>query len=442
MGRGIERDLRGIPAYELARTRTVTIPGYISGSALRFHALAEKGIPIRVTLADLVKANEPGISQERRLARLNTLLPHKILALDKVQGVSPENYDMTRVLVNSIVLSMPKSTMPMGVGISTDAIPPSYHKIAMKQAEDMAKQMGMPMRNKHVIAHIPAGSQDIRQIPLLAKGSNAIHGKEITSTFGGLTPDHFGTGIINLRKDQAIAMGFPPPPPEHEAKEAPPGYKQAYNSWAIVPHGHVLSQLIDMPTQDIKLRTYCVHQMSIKTNETTQLDAKGVPSQQPQGRPIPFVLMDTWTINNYAEETARGALDMMDYRNIAEVDVTIHPLVSEKWIDCCSTTQVDIVGEITFDVIVTFTAFPGSIWKNPRALPVLSEEFPRRSFAAVQAQQGRGGEQEEEEITHGDKKDIRMDVAEGDDVAAMDMGPDDADDGEIGKLPNIPAFAL
>lgn len=342
---------------DLARTETRTLPCYFEGSAARFQAAIEKGARIRLTVEQIVEG------------ALHRFIPRANRAMDAAQGVNPEMYDMENVIINSIMIDSPSNTLPVGVGINTNGIPKAFEKIRDKQAEDLRADLGLKPTEegkavKHIIAHIPARSNDSKRIPLLKPGTNSWHGEELSRTFGGLCEKHLWKGIHALSPAQCIELGFPPLPRDHEPSIAPAGHKQAYNSWVIVPVGHVLSFVANMPPSDIANYGYCVKQLIL-----------------PSGEPLPFLIMDIWTLDRYSHDTVVNNIQALDHRNLADMDIEIFPISgeSESWLSGCRPAEHYMSGVVSFKLLITYTVFPKGMHENPNVIPGLSDRFPRMS---------------------------------------------------------------
>ena len=92
--------------------------------------------------------------------------------------------------------------------------------------------------------------------PLCPKGShrtplqevvNGYHATSVSKTFGGITARHIWNGIISLTPAEAAGLGFQKPPDRHDFAAPPDGADPSYNSWAIVPVGHILSHVANLP---------------------------------------------------------------------------------------------------------------------------------------------------------------------------------------------------
>jgi hypothetical protein len=252
------RDLANVDAMGMAgpkaplrsRQKTVNLSATFEGSAAAFDELTKAGIPIRMTVGQLVDGN------------LKRLSPNREKARDRDQGLNPFNdFDLNGALVNTIALAEPLNTMSQAVGLVTNGLPKAYAETKKQQIEELSKELGIVPRNADIVAHIPPGTRpDARQIPILKEIVNGFHGNHVTKTFGGITEKHLWTGVIPLEPKLAASLGLPAPPPEHEPAEPPPGYARAYNSWAIVPVGHVLGHIKNLPPSDIKKFGYVVYQ--------------------------------------------------------------------------------------------------------------------------------------------------------------------------------------
>ncbi len=332
-------------ADDRARTKTLQVRTYFEGSAAEFQAVVENGGRVRVTVGEMLQG------------QTSRLYPRPVKYKDAQQGVSPLDYDIDACLVNTMVLAEPKSTMLFGVGIGSNVLPEAYKEIRDQQVADLQRELGVKPSSIHIVAHIPANSKDPRNIPILKEVANAFNAAEVARTFGGIVPRHLWAGLISLSPKQCMEMGMHPPPASHEPADPPPGHAKAYNSWVIVPHGHVLSHICNLPPADLARYNYAVYQLRL-----------------PSGEPIPFLLMDTWTLHVYATGTAENAIKKMDHRKLSEVDVELFPLTRDTWLNSCRPGEHYARGRVEFTVV-----FPKSFRSDPTLLPSLSAGFPRLS---------------------------------------------------------------
>lgn len=348
----------GPKAYARSRTRTIAIPIAFEGSAAAFDGIVKDGGHIRMTVAQMLDGN------------VKRLLPHVQRAKDADQGVTVNMYNPENAFINNISLADPLNTLPQGVGIVTNGLPSAYAKLREEQTEDLIKELGVKPRNTNIIAHIPSNTEpgakpDAKQIPVLKEVINGYHGVEVTRTFGGITSQHLWRGIIPLEPALAQKLGLSAPPPEHDAEKAPLGFEQAYNSWAIVPAGHLLSHISNLPASDIKRSGYEVHQLALPGNIK-----------------IPFLLMDLWTIQRYAKATVANAIIKIDGDRCSVPDTYIElaPLGGDTWLNSCMAGQHFQRGRVSFKLLITYTMFPSTFRTDGRLVAALSDGFPRMSM--------------------------------------------------------------
>jgi hypothetical protein len=192
---------------------------------------------------------------------------------------------------------------------------------------------------------------------------NGYHASEVCRTFGGITAEHLWNGIICLSPQEASRLGFQKPPDRHDFPAPPAGVDPAYNSWAIVPVGHVLSHVANLPASNVRDLDYEVYQLKLPaTNEA-----------------LPFLVMDLWTLHAYARKTVESGILAVGANRVplAQQWVEIVPLTSKSWIESCVAGQEYKVGTVSFKLTVSYTTFPRDFRGDGRLLPVLSEGFPR-----------------------------------------------------------------
>lgn len=172
-------------------------------------------------------------------------------------------------------------------------------------------------------------------------------------------------GIIALPPAFAKSLGLLAPPTEHEASKAPEGCEQGYNSWVIVPMGHVLSHIINMSAGDVVMLGYCVLQL-----------------RYPNGTPLPFLLMDNWTLHHYTHGTVSSGLLKIDSSriNIAELYIELAPLTRSSWLGSCIAGTHLQTGYVSFSLLVMYTVFPRDFREDGFLICTLSDKFPRISF--------------------------------------------------------------
>ena len=339
-------------ADDRSRQRTLQVRTYFEGSAAEFQAVVDNGGRVRVTVGEMLQG------------QTSRLYPRGVKHKDAQQGLTPLDFDIDAVLVNTMVLAEPRSTMLFGVGIGSNVLPEAYKEIRDQQVADLQRELGVKPSSIHIVAHIPANSKDPRNIPILKEVANAFNAEAVARTFGGIVPQHLWAGLISLSPKQCMEMDMHPPPASHEPADPPPGQAKAYNSWVIVPHGHVLSHICNLPPADLARYNYAVYQLRL-----------------PSGEPIPFLLMDTWTIHMYATGTAENAIKKMDHRRLADVDVELFPLTRDTWLNSCRPGEHFARGRVEFTVVIRYTMFPKNFRQDPTLIPTLSAGFPRLSQA-------------------------------------------------------------
>jgi hypothetical protein len=163
----------GLKAPLRSRTRTVNLSAAFEGSAAAFDQLSKAGIPIRLSVRDLVSDN---------LSRLN---PLQNRAKDRDQGLDPRtDFELSQGLINVIAVAEPMNTMPQAVGLVTNGLPKAYAELKKQQITDLAKELGITPRNADIVAHIPPSTKpDTRQIPILKEVVNGFHGQEVCALF-------------------------------------------------------------------------------------------------------------------------------------------------------------------------------------------------------------------------------------------------------------------
>jgi hypothetical protein len=176
---------------------------------------------------------------------------------------------------------------------------------------------------------------------------------------------HLWKGILVLEPRVAESLGLPRPPPEHDAAEPPPGIPKAYNTWVVVPSGHVLAHLANLPASEVKKYGFTAYQLSL-----------------PNRTRIPFILMDLWTLRSYANHTCSNAILKIDQDRVSIPDVFIElcPLSKETWLNSCMAGQHFQIGRVSFKLVLTYTLFPKNFRTDDRIVCALSEGFPRMSM--------------------------------------------------------------
>ena len=349
----------GKKAPDRSRTRTINVRMVFEGTSASFDDFVLRGIPIRMTLAQALEG------------RLNsTLAPNRLLEKDAAQELDPKtSFDPSTALVSSISLALPLNTLPQGVGIVTNGLPTVYDAMKREQTEDLAKELGVKPRNVNIVAHIPTsetGLPDTRQIPILKEVINGFHGLEVSKTFGGITARHLPRGIIFFPPEFARdTLKLMAPPASHNAAPAPEGCEQVYNSWVIVPMGHILSHIINLPSSTIDELGYVVYQL-----------------KYPDGTLLPFLLMDNWTLEHYSYDTIANAMVKIDQSRVCLADMYIElvPLTRDTWLNSCLAGQHLQPGFVAFTAVIQYTVFPRDFRDDGYLVCALSDKFPRLSM--------------------------------------------------------------
>ncbi len=407
-----------------ARTCTRTVPMTFEGSAAGFQKMVEGGFPVRMTvrqaLGDTAKT-------------LENLRPYASKNLDGPQELTRFSFDMDAVLINSVMLAEPLNTTTQSVGIRTSTLPFVYAEMKAKQSEDLAFELGVDPLHPDVVAHIPVGeTPDMRQIPVLKEVVNGFHSSEVCKTFGGITAQHLGNGFFTLEPDRAAALGLgeprPLPPPPDDSMP------QAHNSWVIVPVGHILSHVANLPVATVRDCGFEVYQLRMPATDDV----------------IPFLLMDMLTVMKYIGSTTKSALINVDRNRTSILDqwIELIPLTNASWLGGCVAGQEYKTGIVSFKLIISYTVFPAGFRQDPRLLPLLSDGFPKldtefrsmvdsdeiaksvapRSKRALRTAHQEGAAAEAAEATQ------QMDEGSDADDADLDFGGDDRDAGDDGNL--------
>jgi hypothetical protein len=148
------------------------------------------------------------------------------------------------------------NTLPIGVGLGTNALPEIYAKLSRQQIDDLATEMGLPKRKEHLIVHIP-GKQMVADNGMihhiLKENVNSYHGNDVCKTYGGLTATHLYRGLLPLSPQQAMSFGLKRPPEQHDGMPNPDNPAETvHNSWIVVPMGHVVSHIASHTSADLK----------------------------------------------------------------------------------------------------------------------------------------------------------------------------------------------
>ena len=142
-----------------ARINTRTIPMTFEGSAAGLQRAADAGFRAKMSIGEALQDKPRAIYGLR---------PHARRAEDRKQGVTPEDYDLENVLINSVVLAEPHNTLSQSVGIVTSTLPAVYADLKKQQTEDLASELGVTVVNPNVVAHIPSTERpDPKSIPIL-----------------------------------------------------------------------------------------------------------------------------------------------------------------------------------------------------------------------------------------------------------------------------------
>lgn len=363
-----------IKGYELARTKMLTLKVSFQGSAMRFQALKNKGVPIRMTVDDLLDGN------------LQYLYPDEERALDRKQGVTPRDFDVDAVLVNSMGIMEPDNSIPFAVGIYTNGIPDAYNELKQKQVAELGEKLGIKLPANHIYAQIPTNcggpkndeaqfAQMLRDrsIPLLNEVINGYHGEEVTRCVGSLCANHMWKGVIPLTPQDCIRWQIDPPPGRHDAWNHPdtPEEDQQVNVWVLVPSNHVLGHITQLDIASMRRYGYVAYQMYLPNGNTA----------------IPFILMDLWTARNYAKAFMDSALFKIHADRVCAKDlfIELRPLKDDDWISGCKAGQHHVVGTVSFKLTLKYTMFTRNFRQNSRIVAAISERFPRLNMHRKQA---------------------------------------------------------
>jgi len=152
-----------------SRTAIRVVDMCFEGCPAGFQWAVDNGFPVRLTIGDALGATRtPDGKWDYACKALEGLRPHAQRGLDSKQGVSPKDYDLERVLINSVSLASPHNTMTQSVGIMTSTLPGVYAALKRQQTEDLAADLGMPIDNPNILAHIPVSEKpDVRPVPIL-----------------------------------------------------------------------------------------------------------------------------------------------------------------------------------------------------------------------------------------------------------------------------------
>lgn len=363
-----------IKGYELTRVKMLTLKLSFQGSAMRFQALKNKGVPIRLTVEDVLQD------------KLQYLYPDEERALDRRQGVTPRDFDVDGVLVNSMGIMEPDNSIPMAVGVYTNGIPDAYNELKQKQVEELGEKLGIKLPSNHIYAQIPSncgGSKNDeaqfaqmlrdRSIPLLNEVVNGYHGEEVARCVGSLGAKHMWKGVIMLTPQDCIQWQIDPPPGRHDAwnPQDTPEEDQQVNVWVLVPSNHVLGHITQLDIASMRRYGYVAYQMYLPNGNTA----------------IPFILMDSWTARNYARSFMNDALFKIhaDRVPVKDLFIELRPLKDDDWISGCKAGQHHVVGTVSFKLTLKYTMFTRNFRENPRIVAAISERFPRLNMHRKQA---------------------------------------------------------
>lgn len=163
-----------------------------------------------------------------------------------------------------------------------------------------------------------------------------FHSSEVCRTFGSIISEDLWHGLHPFSPPVAVQLGLTEPPAEHEFGEPPPGVPRTYNSWVIVPMGHILSHIANYPANTIRECGYVVDRLKLpRTNEL-----------------LPFLLMDLWTIRSYIRSTVGAVLLNVERNRVPLLDqwIEVVPLTHKRWIDACVAGEEYKEGVVSFKV--------------------------------------------------------------------------------------------
>ena len=351
------KGFRGVAAPSRAKTSIRVIPMAFVGSAAGFQLAVDNGFPVKMTLSEALS----GMSGPPPGSVVKALLPHGL----RVSADSPDMHNLGAVFINSVTLAEPLNTTPLPVAIVSSTLPPVYAEMKKKQAKELYEELKQEPPNADILAHIPVsthGKPDLRQIPVLKEVINAFHATEVCNTFGGIVASDLWNGLHCFSPEEALRLGFARPPPEHDFAAPPVGMMPSYNSWVIVPMGHVLSHVSNLPAASIRECGYVVDRLKMPlTNEL-----------------LPFLIMDLWTVHAYIRSTIGSVLLNVERNRVSLPDqwIEVVPLTHKRWIDACVAGEEYKTGTVRFKVVITYTTFPVGRHKDVPVLPLLSPGFP------------------------------------------------------------------
>jgi hypothetical protein len=341
-----------------ARSSVRVVPMVFEGSAAGLQTAVDNGFPVRMTLAEALGGPESRGAKGMR--------PHANPSLDKKQGTSPAQHNLDGVFINSVSLAEPLNTLSMPVAIVSSMLPPVYSEMREKQAQDLYRELKQEAPDADILAHIPAstdGKPDLRQIPVLTEVINAFHATEVCRTFGGILANDLWRGLYAFTPAEAIDLGFARPPVEHDFADPPPGMEKAYNTYVLVPMGHILSHVSNLPASKIRECDYLVERLKMPlTNEL-----------------LPFLIMDLWTVHSYVKTTVESVLLNIQRNRVPLLEqwIEVVPLTHKKWTEACVAGEGLRIGAVSFKVIISYTTFPSTRRDGEQLLPMLSDGFPR-----------------------------------------------------------------
>ncbi len=126
---------------------------------------------------------------------------------------------------------------------------------------------------------------------------------------------------------------------------------------------HVLAHIECMAASDIKSYGYEVHRLTMPPDDV----------------PLPFLLMDTWTLHNYAKATVKETILPLEASktSIADMYIELVPVTSGDWLEQCIAGQEYDVGVVSFRLAITYTLFPANYKTDPTLVAKLAPNFPR-----------------------------------------------------------------
>lgn len=141
--------LRG---HDFARKKVITRRIAFEGTPMRFKLWAQS-LPDGCISANIFDILGPDVFEQ-------ATRPNPSPERDRSLGVPLTEYDRDAVLITGISVRAPTNTLPIGVGLGTNGLPPVYAKLSKEQVDAMTTEMGLPKRAEHLIMHIP-GDQPV-----------------------------------------------------------------------------------------------------------------------------------------------------------------------------------------------------------------------------------------------------------------------------------------